>query len=78
MTRHAIAVASSCADCAELIGNPDETEPGSGWHMGIVHDAHVAELAASGWMVHDYPGEPSDVVCPHYHEAHWQGSDGYW
>lgn len=70
--RQPIAVASSCAQCAPLIGNPEETEPGSGWHMGVIHESHVAELAAAGWVVTDYPDEPPDVACQHYHAAFWR------
>jgi hypothetical protein len=59
-----IAVASSCASCAGQIGTPPEYAPGR--HMEIIHDQHVPQLAALGWIVTDYPHEPADVVCPHY------------
>jgi len=34
--------------------------------MAIVHDHHMPELVALGWIATDYPDEPPDVVCPHY------------
>jgi hypothetical protein len=59
-----IAVASACTACAGQTSNPPEYAPGR--HMAIVHDHHVSELVALGWIVTDYPHEPPDVVCPHY------------
>jgi hypothetical protein len=66
----AVVVASACAACAPRIGSPPEYEPGS--HMGVIHASHVPDLEADGWIVTRYPHEPPDVVCVHYHEAHWQ------
>lgn len=77
-----IAVASACADCAGHIGSPEPSEHGI--RMAIVHDHHVAELEALGWIVTRYPHEPPDVACPHYHQANWRGDhddccgDGAW
>jgi len=34
--------------------------------MAIIHDHHVPELVALGWIVTEYPHEPPDVSCPHY------------
>jgi hypothetical protein len=59
-----IAVASACTSCAGQISSPPEYAPGR--HMAIVHDHHVPELVALGWIATDYPHEPPDVVCPHY------------
>lgn len=61
-----IAVASACTACADVISRPPEYAPGR--RMAIVHDHHVPELVAIGWIVTDYPDgdEPPDVVCPHY------------
>lgn len=59
-----IAVASSCTGCAGVIGSPPEYARGK--HMVIVHNHHVPELVALGWIVTRYPHEPPDVVCPHY------------
>jgi hypothetical protein len=66
-----IAVASACDDCAHLIGSPPAWDPGR--HMEIIHDDHVPELQALGWVLTEYPHEPPDVVCAHYHAAYWQG-----
>jgi hypothetical protein len=41
--------------------------------MAIIHDHHVPEIAALGWVVTEYPHEPPDVVCAHYHAACWHG-----
>ncbi len=64
MPRHGIAVGSSCTQCAWLIGSPEPYQPG--YHMAIIHDHHVPELVALGWIVTEYPHEPPDVSCPHY------------
>jgi hypothetical protein len=56
-----IAVASACTTCAWLISSPPEYAPGR--HMAIVHDHHVPELQALGWVLTEYPHEPPDVVC---------------
>ena len=64
-----IAVASACTGCAGQISSPPEWAPGR--HMAIVHDHHVPELQALGWVLTEYPHEPPDVVCPHYHAAYW-------
>jgi hypothetical protein len=66
----AIAIASACGDCATLISSPPEWAPGR--HMATICTAHAAELAARGWVVTEYPHEPPDVACPHYHAAYWQ------
>jgi hypothetical protein len=39
--------------------------------MAIVHDHHVPQLQTLGWVLTEYPHEPPDVVCPHYHAAYW-------
>ena len=75
MTRRApsgpgIVVASACGECASEIGSPPGQSPGS--HMTVIHDSHVPGLTALGWVLIEYPHEPPDVVCPHYHAAHWQ------
>lgn len=62
-----IAVASACTACAHLIGSPPECRPGR--HMAVIHDGHVAELVAAGWILYDCPGEPADIVCVHYKAA---------
>jgi hypothetical protein len=66
-----VAMASACGQCAWLISSPPEFAPGR--HMAPIHDSHVPELVALGWIVTDYPHEVPDVVCRHYHEAYWQG-----
>jgi hypothetical protein len=72
--RDGIAVASACAGCAPLIGSPEECAPGR--HMAIVCDDCIPELAAAGWILTEYPHEPPDIVCEHYHAAYWQdGAD---
>jgi hypothetical protein len=70
-TGNGVAMASACDDCAWLISSPPAWTPGR--HMAPIHDSHVPELVALGWIVTDYPDEPPDVVCKHYHEAYWQG-----
>jgi hypothetical protein len=62
-----IAVASACAECAPRIGSPPEITPGV--HMAVIHDHHVPELEAAGWIRTDRGPEPTDIVCVHYHEA---------
>jgi hypothetical protein len=67
-----IAVATSCAGCAPLIGNPPQSE--HGFHMAIIHLSHVPELAALGWVrTENDDGGPPDIACSHFHAAHWQG-----
>jgi hypothetical protein len=65
-----IAAASACTACAGEISSPPEYAPGR--HMAIVHDHQVPELQALGWVLTEYPHEPPDVVCPHYHAVYWQ------
>jgi hypothetical protein len=67
---HPAAIASSCTDCAWLISSPPEFAPGR--HMAPIHGQHVAELMAIGWVLTEYPHEPPDIVCEHYHAAYWQ------
>jgi hypothetical protein len=71
-THHAIAVYASCTPCAHRwLPYADEYAPGR-W-MGIAHVSHAAEMIAIGWILTEYPDEPPDVVCAHYHAAYWQG-----
>lgn len=66
-----IAVYSACTPCArQYLPFSEESEPGR-W-MGIAHASHAAELVALGWVLTEYPHEPPDVVCEHYHAAYWQ------
>jgi len=64
-----IAVASACGGCAPLIGDPAEFAPGR--HMAIIDGRHIPGLIAAGWVLTSYPHDPPDVVCSHYHAAHW-------
>jgi hypothetical protein len=66
-----IAVASACDACASLISGGEQVAPGR--HMGLIHTSHVPELVALGWILTEYPVDPPDVVCEHYHAAYWQG-----
>jgi hypothetical protein len=68
--RDGIALASSCTSCAGQISNPPAWAPGR--HMAPIHASHMPELQALGWVVTEYPEEPPDVACPHYHAAYWQ------
>jgi hypothetical protein len=68
---YGLAVASACADCAHLIGNPEPSEDGI--RMALIHTSHIPELEAQGWITTHYRHQPSDVVCEHYHAANWQG-----
>jgi hypothetical protein len=67
---HGVAVAFACDDCAHLIGSP---EPQDGIRATVIHEHHIPELYALGWIVTRYRGEPPDVVCEHYHAANWIG-----
>jgi hypothetical protein len=69
----AIAMASSCDDCAHLIGDEPAWAPGR--HTAIVHLSHVGDLEALGWVLTNHGDEPPDIVCPHYHAMFWEGDD---
>jgi hypothetical protein len=60
-----VAFAWSCGSCRPAGSSGEEYAPGR-WSLGPVHTGHVPELAAIGWEVTTYAGEPPDVVCPHY------------
>ena len=70
-TGHRYALASACAECAHLIGNPD---PVDGIRMAPVHAACIPGLVALGWVLTEADdGGPPDIACQHYHQANWQG-----
>jgi hypothetical protein len=63
---HGVAFAWACRPCRDQSGiDGREYAPGR-YALGAIHAAHVPELTAAGWEVATYPGEPPDVVCPHY------------
>jgi hypothetical protein len=73
-----VAIAYACAACAKEIGNPPEHDPDV--HVTYIHEHHVPELQAIGWVYTTYPRqpprykrEPPDIMCPHYHAANWIG-----
>jgi hypothetical protein len=58
----------SCTACRTEQGmTGSEYAPGR-WALGPMHTEHVPELAAIGWQVTTYAGEPPDIACPHYAE----------
>jgi hypothetical protein len=69
-----IAVASACKECGWVIHDAKEIEGRPGYVMALIHDHHVPELVALGWVLTEYPADPPDVVCEHYHAAFWQDS----
>lgn len=82
MTAASVAVATACPDCAHLIGSPPETPDLPGGHMVLIHEHHIPELQDHGWILTTYEREPPlfereppDIVCPHYHEAHYRGDN---
>ena len=68
-TGTAFAFASACDGCAPLIGSPPAVD---GRRMAPVHVRCIPQLAALGWVLTEYPHEPPDIACPHYHAAYWQ------
>jgi hypothetical protein len=66
-----LAFASACKECGWVI--PDAKEGQPGYVSAIIHDHHVPELEALGWVLTEYPADMPDIACPHYHAAFWEG-----